>query len=46
MKVDKGNHIVSFAKVVDEDSAQKPTDGKEPKDPNVGEDGSEQLTLV
>jgi DNA gyrase subunit A len=46
MKVDKGNHIVSFAKVVDEDSAQKPTDDKEPKDPNVGEDGSEQLTLV
>ena len=46
MKVEKGNRIVSFAKVVDEDSAQKPTDGKEPKDPNVGADGSEQLTLV
>ena len=48
MKVEKGNRIVSFAKVVDEDSAQKPTDkkAKEPKDPNVGSDGSEQLTLV
>ena len=48
MKVEKGNRIVSFAKVVDEDSAQKPADkkAKEPKDPNVGADGSEQLTLV
>ena len=48
MKVEKGNRIVSFAKVVDEDSAQKPTDkkAKAPKDPNVGSDGSEQLTLV
>ena len=46
MKVEKGNRIVSFAKVVDEDSAKKPTDKKEKKDPNVGEDGSEQLTLV
>ena len=48
MKVEKGNRIVSFAKVVDEDSAKKPTDVKKkaPKDPNVGADGSEQLTLV
>lgn len=48
MKVEKGNRIVSFAKVVDEDSAKKPTDIKKkaPKDPNVGADGSEQLTLV
>ena len=48
MKVEKGNRIVSFAKVIDEDSAQKPADkkAKAPKDPNVGADGSEQLTLV
>ena len=48
MKVEKGNRIVSFAKVIDEDSAQKPFDkkAKAPKDPNVGADGSEQLTLV
>ena len=48
MKVEKGNRIVSFAKVVDEDSAQKPTDkkAKAAKDPNVGSDGNEQLTLV
>ena len=47
MKVEKGNRIVSFAKVIDEDSAQKPSDKKKaPKDPNVGVDGSEQLTLV
>ena len=48
MKVEKGNRIVSFAKVVDEDSAQKPSSGKskEPKDPNVGADGNEQLTIL
>ena len=47
MKVEKGNRIVSFAKVVDEDSAKKPSEKpKAPKDPNVGADGSEQLTLV
>jgi len=47
MKVEKGNRIVSFAKVVDEESARKPSDNKKaPKDPNVGADGSEQLTLV
>ncbi|MBR1986856.1 MAG: DNA gyrase subunit A [Mogibacterium sp.] len=48
MKVEKGNRIVSFAKVIDEESAQKPVDkkAKAPKDPNVGADGSEQLTLV
>ena len=45
MKVEKGNRIVSFAKVVDEDSAQKPSTDA-PKDPNVGADGNEQLTLV
>ena len=47
MKVEKGNRIVSFATVVDEESARKPSDNKKaPKDPNVGADGSEQLTLV
>ncbi len=47
MKVEKGNRIVSMAKVIDEDSAKKPSDKKaKPKDPNVGADGSEQLTLV
>lgn len=47
MKVEKGNRIVSFAKVVDEESAKKPSDNKKaPKDPNVGADGSEQLTLM
>ncbi len=46
MKVEKGNRIVSFAKVIDEDSAKKPSDKKTPKDPNVGADGSEQLTIL
>ena len=49
MKVEKGNRIVSFAKVVDEESAKTPTDdskGKAPKDPNIGADGNEQLTLA
>ena len=47
MKVEKGNRIVSFAKVIDEDSAKKPSDKKKlPKDPNVGADGSEQLTIL
>jgi DNA gyrase subunit A len=47
MKVEKGNRIVSMAKVVDEESAKKPSDKKaKAKDPNVGEDGNEQLTLV
>ncbi len=48
MKVEKGNRIVSFAKVVDEDSAKKPSEKPKAskKDPNVGADGSEQLTLV
>ena len=48
MKVEKGNRIVSFAKVVDEESAKKPVNkkAKAPKDSNVGADGSEQLTLV
>ncbi len=46
MKVEKGNRIVSFAKVIDEDSAKKPSDRKTPKDPNVGADGSEQLTIL
>ena len=45
MKVEKGNRIVSFAKVVDEDGAEK---AAEPvaRDPNVGADGNEQMTLV
>ncbi len=51
MKVEKGKKIVSFAKVVDEESAVKPLDpkkaAKEAKDanPNLGEDGNEQMTL-
>jgi len=47
MKVDKGNSIVSFAKVVDEDDAETSTKKKEkPENPNVGKDGNEQLTLT
>jgi DNA gyrase subunit A len=45
MKVDKNNHIVSFAKVVDEDAAEKKAEAAEKKDPNIGADGNEQLTL-
>ncbi|MBQ0041364.1 MAG: DNA gyrase subunit A [Clostridiales bacterium] len=44
MKVEKGNRIVSFAKVVDEDDAVKPQVAE--KNPNIGEDGNEQMTLV
>ncbi len=44
MRVEKGNRIVSFAKVVDEDSAVKPVVSE--KNPNIGEDGNEQMTLV
>ena len=44
MKVEKGNRIVSFAKVVDEDDAVKPQVIE--KNPNIGEDGNEQMTLV
>jgi len=44
MKVEGNNRIVSFAKVVDEDSAEKPQ--AEPANPNVGADGNEQLTLT
>ena len=43
MKVEKDNHIVSFAKVVDEDDDDNDS---EKKDPNVGADGNEQLTLA
>ena len=46
MKVDKNNHIVSFAKVVDEDAAEKKAEAVEKKDPNIGADGNEQLTLA
>ena len=46
MKVDKDNHIVSFAKVVDEDAAEKKAKAAEEKDPNIGADGNEQLTLT
>ena len=49
MKVEKDNCIVSFAKVVDEDSAEnagKAKGGNADKNPNVGVDGSEQMTLV
>ena len=46
MKVDKGNSIVSFAKVVDEEDADNSSKKKEePKNPNVDKDGNEQLTL-
>ena len=45
MRVEKGNRIVSFAKVVDEESAEK--DAEAPaKNPNMGADGNEQMTLV
>ena len=41
------NIYVEVKGVPDEDSAKKPSDNKKaPKDPNVGADGSEQLTLV
>ena len=48
MKVEKDNHIVSFAKVIDEDSAEKAVEAKKskPENPNVGSDGNEQLTLT
>ena len=46
MKVDKGNSIVSFAKVVDEDAAEKKNQSAEPANPNIGADGNEQMTLV
>ena len=53
MKVEKDNRIVSFAKVVDEEDAEngksaKGAKGKDAKseNPNVGSDGSEQLTLT
>jgi DNA gyrase subunit A len=46
MKVDKGNSIVSFAKVVDEDAAEKKDKAAENANPNVGADGNEQMTLV
>jgi hypothetical protein len=46
MKVDKGNSIVSFAKVVDEDAAEKKNQAAENANPNVGADGNEQMTLV
>ena len=53
MKVEKDNRIVSFAKVVDEEDAEngksaKGAKGKDVKNenPNVGSDGSEQLTLT
>ena len=48
MKVEKDNRIVSFAKVIDEDSAEKAVEAKKtkPENPNVGSDGNEQLTLT
>ena len=51
MKVEKDNRIVSFAKVIDEedaDNGKSTKGGKAAKDenPNVGADGSEQLTLT
>ena len=44
MKVEKNNRIVSFAKVVDEEDAVKPQVPE--KNPNIGKDGNEQMTLV
>lgn len=52
MKVESGKKIVSLAKVVDEDDAKTAKDlkkiAKEAKkeNPNLGEDGNEQMTLV
>lgn len=45
MRVESGNRIVSFAKVVDEDDAES-TKPVENQNPNVGDDGNEQMTLV
>ena len=44
MKIEKNKKIVSFAKVVDDEHAKKPEAPK--KNPNVGADGNEQLTLL
>lgn len=44
MRIEKNKRIVSFAKVVDEENAAKPEAPK--KNPNVGADGSEQMTLL
>lgn len=52
MKVESGKRIVSFAKVVDEENATKPSDPKKlakeakAENPNIGEDGNEQMTLL
>ncbi len=48
MKVEKGKKIVSFAKVIDEENAKKPVDKKKERkeNPNLGEDGNEQMTLI
>ena len=52
MKVEKGNSIVSFAKVVDEENAVTAKDqAKElakakKENPNLGDDGNEQMTLI
>ncbi len=46
MKVEKGNKIVSFAKVIDEEEAMKAKAYKEEKNRNLGKDGNEQMTLV
>ncbi len=46
MKVEKGDNIVSFAKVIDEESAVRNQEAEKEKNPNIGEDGSEQMTLI
>ena len=46
MRVERGNRIVSFAKVVDEDDAEGKAKAEKPDNPNVGVDGNEQMTLV
>lgn len=44
MRLDDDKQIVSFAKVVDEENAKKPEAPK--KNPNIGSDGNEQMTLL
>ena len=44
MRLDDGKQIVSFAKVVDDENAKKP--GAPKKNPNIGSDGNEQMTLL
>ncbi len=45
MRVDKNNRIVSFAKVIDEESMIDAKKTKKEKGSNIGNDGNEQLTI-